>query len=111
MPIERLLDRVHERMEALWDARKSPDDEILWDVSLILTEDEDGDPMTSAAFLVSLAAPELGPQTHSTAQFLVGAERLISDSSIDAIATQIWDTLCSQRLMQAVAPGLDSTTE
>lgn len=113
MAVTRMLTRVKDGLEVVFDTRSAPDDQIEFDASLefVSVHSEDAEHQCKSQAVVNiwvaLMCPEMGDGAKSTCQVMVPVQLLEEPEEVEEIANGLWDSLQSHRALSQMEADMD----
>jgi len=99
----KVSDFVSKRLSLLIEQRAHPSEQIMYDVGIMVGQDEDGPTATVGIFL-GVACPEIGDDVYSTCHASFSLNRAVmSAPSIDDALGRLWDHVETNRLSMTLS--------
>ena len=106
MAIREILGEIREGLIASWGERCVPEDEIWFDVSIQTRDVEGAGLMACVDLHASLSAPERSPSAQVVIHLTTGVSEVMEPGGIEHLATSVWESLSSARLLLSAESDL-----
>lgn len=119
MAVTRTINRIRDGLEAVFETRSAPDDQIEFEASMGFMQvhaDEDDEESTCQTHAViyiwvSLSCPEMSKEAKSTCSVIVGLHNMEDADEVEAVGNDLWDALQAHRTIAALELSLNPEAE